>query len=365
MEYLSTFTACLLLLAGTRQGTAQNALHVQATQCEPPRQCTPRHLCDSSSTTIADGRALIDFRSYDFSGRNEGCNYFQKCCAPADVRTAVPEREYVPGLCGMRNLKGLSITILNGQHSESQFGEFPWMVAILIHDSLNNFKSMGGGSLISPRVVLTTAHIFQEGMNEIVVARAGEWDNRYTYEALKHQDRLVQEIITHPDFDNMTGFFDLALLILSPPFKLDKHIGTICLPSPAAIFDSSRCTVTGWGKRGYSDKDYPNILKNIELPFVERNKCENQLRYNTRLGRYFELHESFVCAGGERGRDACFGDGGAPLVCPITKGSARYQLAGMVSWGLGCGAENVPGVYTNVQMMMPWITEQLSLANQE
>ena len=38
----------------------------------------------------------------------------------------------------------------------------------------------------------------------------------------------------------------------------------------------------------------------------------------TRLGEFFELHKSFNCAGGVGGEDACTGDGGGPLVCPVS-----------------------------------------------
>lgn len=266
------------------------------------------------------------------------------------------------------------MTIVNAQDGVSQFGEFPWMVAVLRHTELDQCRAnaqlcgyapVGGGSLLTPRVVLTAAHIFKNAHAKDLRARAGEWDTRTDREQLSHQDRDVARLIIHENFNNLNGIYDTALLILNTPFQLDAHIGTICLPSPQASFESSRCTVTGWGKRGSNDEHYPNILKSIELPFVERNKCQDQLRYNTRLGRYFQLHESFVCAGGERDRDACFGDGGAPLVCPMTNGSARYQLAGMVSWGLGCGNENVPGVYTNVPKLVPWILEQLSFAKEQ
>lgn len=54
------------------------------------------------------------------------------------------------------------------------------------------------------------------------------------------------------------------------------------------------------GKEG----KYQVILKKVELPVVPRGPCINALR-TTRLGQFFKLHESFICAGGQLGKDTC------------------------------------------------------------
>lgn len=46
------------------------------------------------------------------------------------------------------------------------------------------------------------------------------------------------------------------------------------------------------------------ILKRVELPVVTHDTCQSILR-TTRLGKYFVLDESFICAGGEVGKDTC------------------------------------------------------------
>ena len=44
------------------------------------------------------------------------------------------------------------------------------------------------------------------------------------------------------------------------------------------------------------------------------------------------------------------GDGGGPLVC---EDQGYYELTGLVSWGFGCGRQDVPGVYVKVSLVHP------------
>ena len=111
----------------------------------------------------------------------------------------------------------------------------------------------------------------------------------------------------------------------------------------------------GWGKDTFGkDGEYQVVLKEVSLPVVPRDQCLNWLRA-TRLGRRFKLDQSFLCAGGEAGKDACRGDGGGPLVCPQKDDPEHYTQVGIVAWGIGCGEENVPGVYTDLSEQVCWI----------
>jgi secreted trypsin-like serine protease len=110
-------------------------------------------------------------------------------------------------------------------------------------------------------------------------------------------------------------------------------------------FSNQRCWVTGWGKDAFGDAgNYQHVMKEVDVPVVANPECERRLR-QTRLGFDFALHPGFMCAGGEEGKDACKGDGGGPLVCEV---NGAWQLAGLVSWGIGCGQKSIPGVYVKV-----------------
>lgn len=67
-----------------------------------------------------------------------------------------------------------------------------------------------------------------------------------------------------------------------------------------------------------------------------------------------------VCAGGKNGYDSCQGDSGGPLMRPIGDGVKYWYQEGIVSWGIACGRNHVPAVYTRVYKYHSWILNNIS-----
>lgn len=64
------------------------------------------------------------------------------------------------------------------------------------------------------------------------------------------------------------------------------------------------CWVSGWGKNDFNGA-YQTIQKEVDVPILSASKCQSQLAA-TRLGSSYMFDStSFICAGGEPGKDAC------------------------------------------------------------
>lgn len=139
---------------------------------------------------------------------------------------------------------------------------------------------------------------------------------------------------------------DIALIQVRPPFKFGKTRAAIPLFEGVAK-TGSNATISGWG---LADTVFPpSNLQAVNIPIISYEECQEAYRNLT------VLPEGQICASvPEGGKDACQGDSGGPL-------AINGQLAGIVSWGVGCAEKGHPGVYTQVSYHLDWIRGYINL----
>ncbi|XP_042856592.1 serine proteinase stubble-like [Penaeus japonicus] len=274
--------------------------------------------------------AVLIFKS-DGQGETQGFS-----CSITDTASS-PSGSY-DCKCGIPNRKS---RIMGGEKTE--VNEYPWLVGVSRKGKSD--RPFCGGSLYNDEWVITAAHCFDKISSRSAEVLFNMWDWRYGPTAI--YSRGIDHYVIHPEYNEMTYNNDIALIHLDKPISLTDYAGIkpVCLPSPVADFTGRNATVTGWGKLSYTGAQ-PEIAREITFPIRTRQECEEA------FGRHVTEH--MICAGvASGGRDACKGDSGGPLT--VQEADGRHVLAGVVSWGDGCGKPGVFGVYAEVQDYLGFI----------
>jgi secreted trypsin-like serine protease len=229
--------------------------------------------------------------------------------------------------------------IVGGQPANPN--EYPWQ-ALVLYDGY-----LCGGSLIDTEWVLTAAHCVYNGSTvynpSVFNIVLGEHD-LYNPDSTE-QAKTVDQVIPHPDYNDYSSDYDVALLHLSSPATLNSAVATIPL-SDVADVEGELSTVTGWGTTSYGGY-IADVLMEVQVPIVSNATCEAAYGSGS-------ITESMLCAGyAEGGKDSCQGDSGGPLIIP--DGNGGFNQAGVVSWGYGCAEPNFYGVYARISTVKSWI----------
>ncbi|XP_077301734.1 chymotrypsin-2-like [Arctopsyche grandis] len=214
--------------------------------------------------------------------------------------------------------------------SNADDGAVPYQVSL--RSSFNSHFC--GGSIISPRTILTAAHCLagRSASNTVVVVGTNTLNaggTRYQATSLKvKEDYNARDIIN-----------DLGLVILSQDIEFGDKVKAIEL---GRDYTDGGATVvlSGWGTTSYPGTA-PNNLQIISLLTQTYEQCKSA---NAAVNI---VVESQICTLTKRGEGACHGDSGGPL-------TAGGKVVGIVSWGMPC-AVGFPDVFTRVSSFTTWI----------
>ncbi|XP_053959939.1 transmembrane protease serine 9 isoform X1 [Anastrepha ludens] len=269
---------------------------------------------------------------------------------PATPISSGSSNHGLPAQCGIKNPATPDQERIVGGTNASPH-EFPW-IAVLFKSG----KQFCGGSVITKNHILTAAHCVARMTSwdvAALTAHLGDYDIRTNYE-VQHVVRRIKRLVRHKGFDFSTLHNDIAILTVNEPMKFTYEVQPICLPTGSSQLSRSYsgkvATVAGWGSLRENGPQ-PSILQKVQIPIWANQDCARKYGRAAPGG----IIESMVCAG-QASKDSCSGDSGGPL---IVNESGRYTLVGIVSWGIGCGKGEYPGVYTRITSLLPWIYKNI------
>ncbi|XP_062860601.1 ST14 transmembrane serine protease matriptase a [Trichomycterus rosablanca] len=306
-------------------------------RCDGQSQCSDKsdeENCGKSTTCMESSYRCKNGEC--ISKENPECDGIEDCTDKSD--------EDFCGVCGMRPFK--TSRIVGGQDATE--GEWPWQVSLHV----KNLAHVCGASIISEKWLVTAAHCVQDDA-KLRLSQPESWEVYLGLHTQKQKDkaekRLLKKVIAHPNYNEYTFDYDIALMELDKPVTFTNTIRPVCLPSSTYVFPMGKSVwITGWGatREGGSGA---TVLQKAEVRIINSTVCNDLMKG--------QITSRMTCAGVlSGGVDACQGDSGGPM--SSSNNGGRFFLAGVVSWGDGCARRNKPGIYTTVPKFRAWIKEQ-------
>jgi secreted trypsin-like serine protease len=228
--------------------------------------------------------------------------------------------------------------ILHGH--EVARGKYPWVVAVARMQPGGKFRVYCGGSVVASTWILTAAHCQTKVGDYVLVGRQDLNSNAGKPFKI---DRLMNAV---PHYQTASKASDALLLHIDTP----TEVKPIVLNEDTVIEESgdAQLVIAGWGTTSYLGRP-SSVLLEAAVHTIQLQGCQSRYDHSKRT-----IPSTSFCATGEAVADACQGDSGGSAF-RHDDSSDTYQLVGIVSWGIGCGDDAYPGIYTRASWVSTWI----------
>ncbi|XP_062840097.1 serine protease 53 isoform X2 [Anolis carolinensis] len=232
-------------------------------------------------------------------------------------------------------------------------GPWPWYVNLQYQG-----EHVCGGTLIAEDRILTAAQCFigrQEAEGWEVLLGEQQENEKQKWQ----ENRTLQSIEVHGAYIEAKEGYDIAIARLSRPVTFSDSIRAICAPYAKHQFPlGSTCWTRGrsiepdasW-QRGKGKLSPPG---GVEVKLLGPKACNCAYNKTSEHGEEIPITSEMLCATPYKWTMRCEAGVGDPLVC---NHNGVWFLAGISSFGKGCGTVIRPGVYTSVRAYDEWIMQ--------
>lgn len=224
---------------------------------------------------------------------------------------------------------------------ESVRGDWAWSCSLRLNDN-----HICGGSLVASKWIVSAAHCVSAIVTDPSVYTWACGIHDRTVDDTWTQKFTTVSVARHPDYSGSKIQNDIAIFEVDEEATYTDNVMPVCFPAADDVFESQESIAVGWGSTS-SGGSSASKHREVSLPILTNAKCEERFDGTSNLIE----PKTQLCAGEEGGdKDTCQGDSGGPLV--VKKADGNWYLAGLTSWGYGCGDG---GVYTRASAFRAWV----------
>ncbi|KAG5892105.1 hypothetical protein JTB14_008074 [Gonioctena quinquepunctata] len=269
-------------------------------------------------------------------------------------------------VCGRKVDKEVAALVYGGEDTGKY--EYPWIAAIYIKDN-GEYINKCGGTLISPRVVITAAHCVTNGYGnafseDLIEIGTGKYFNKYGDPRDIHaQYSKAARVTAHGEFRALTRRYqyDIALIITKKIFTLGEVVQPACFNNLNIIYPrvGSIGELAGWGTTEQGEAS--DTLRTIRIPYKEQTSCNQELPSG--WSDRYSLDDK-ICAGfHSQNKSVCHGDSGSGLVFRNPEDN-RFYVHGIVSiapkmTNVICNYQDNT-LYTRVSHYYEWLDKKIT-----